>query len=120
MCIEDWRLGRLIRSQISAAALTVGQTLSIAPSMQRVGVILSTTAIGIAAGTSETITIDGKIWGLLYTGGNPLIFLLKDHGDLVTKSFVITCGANAANVAITELFLPESVLKERPEELQQE
>jgi hypothetical protein len=112
MCISDWRLGRLIRSQTTSAALTVGQTLILPPNAQRVGVILSNSIGTLGSANSATVAIGGVNCFLICGALPPLSLTLKDYGDLITKQIVLTCGTTAATIFATELFLPESVLSE--------
>jgi hypothetical protein len=118
MCIEDWRLGRQIRSQLTSKALTVGQTLSVPISMQRVAITLASDPSSAVFNEQCSVTIGGLFFCVLQVSQSLIHMTLLEHGDLVTKQFTVTCGANPRSIVIVEYFLPESVLSD-PLESQQ-
>lgn len=112
MCISDWRLGRLIRTQINAKSLTSGQTISVPANPARVGIILAMSTPQTLTANVVTVTIDGVLWGHINGYMPQLRFHMNNDGDITTRSFLLTNGTITQTLSITELLLPESILAE--------
>ena len=110
MCVSDWRLGRLVRSQNTQASTAAGTGLVYLPNRNRIGITLSLTIGGVSAANSMIVTFDnGAIF--LITHGNPNIHMtLCTHGDFVNRGFVVSAGAVLTTLTVVEYFLPEEVL----------
>jgi hypothetical protein len=113
MCIDDWRLGRLIRSKITAASIAGAGTLTINPNMQRVGIQLSSASPSVVIGSFITVTIDGNLICYLFSSIPTVTYNFAEDGDIPTKQFILTNGnaVTATNVSIIEWFLPEEYIQ---------
>lgn len=112
MCVNDWRLGRLIRSSFSASYPTGNPALiGIKPSQDRVGIMFS----GDDSGAPFFIYVwkggvPVRLATISYVAG-PLLLTLATHGDLPTMGFSLedsTLGGHP--MYVTEFWLPESAL----------
>jgi hypothetical protein len=112
MCVNDWRLGRLIRSRVTTFTSPATLDQLAARNADRVGITFSV----FEAGSDLTILVDeagsGKSFVVL-TPNYPWIHLtLQEHGDLPTKRFRMGANVPALNITVIEYFLPERVLSE--------
>jgi hypothetical protein len=111
--MDDWRLGRLIRSKITAATIVAAGTLSVNANMQRVGIRCSIATSQIVVPGGVTITIDGQLAVILFSSFPTIDFTFADDGELPTKSFLLTNNTSATNMAVSiiEYFLPEEYIQ---------
>jgi len=110
MCVSDWRLGRLIRSQNTQVNTAAGTNTLFLPNRNRVGITLSLTVGGVSAANSMIVTFDNGA-AFLITHGNPNVHItLCTHGDFVNRGFVVSGGAVLTTLTVVEYFLPEEVL----------
>jgi hypothetical protein len=110
MCMGDWRLGRLIRHQITAWDTAAGTGLIIMPSLQRVGLSISLSTFATAVTNSVTISIDGIVSGQMSQAVPFRHIDMLHFGDLPTRKFSVAgLSGNAAGVWI-EYFAPEPAL----------
>lgn len=115
MCISDWRLGRLIRSEVVAIDTSVNATPSIAANPDRVMLLWS-----LANTTSLTaglvVSMDGQPLFVL-NSSQPLLWLrLSDHGRICQHSYSsVKVGAANVTGSIISFTLPESVIQDEIE-----
>jgi hypothetical protein len=130
MCIQDWQIGRLIRSAASRFICNgSGNQEMLRRNKDRVAVSFAATGVDIiwirpgpSVGSNDMfplVTVVSNSIGLdtlttidYYTHH----FTTKDHGDLPALDWVAS-GAASAEILIVEYFLPEDVLYLTPEEL---
>lgn len=111
MCQSDIRFGRLIRSVTKVGTLASGGTLSVAANPQRIGFVVATASLLLTGPTIVTLTVDGNLITMLGSGGPLQAFDIRQHGDFVTKSILLTNGTSANTpVSITEFLVPESAI----------
>lgn len=114
MCIQDWRLGRLITSVERTVAVTGPATVDIPRNTQRVLLIFSTrdAAISIQIGTE----VDGVMQDFLTLGQDVTHFEVnaRRHGDWPTHRFQITIAAGIENLTWIEGYMPERYLHVPP------
>lgn len=116
MCISDYRLGRLIRSQLDSQSVAVGTPITIPQHQNRVGIIINTSAVISVITSFVIVTVGGVAVGKLWSSAPTIAFLLKEHGDLCQKEFTLTATGTTAACGIVQLFLPESVIDAAIEE----
>lgn len=116
MCLNDWRIGRLIRSQNTQANTAAGTGLTFLPNKNRIGVTFSLTTGGISVANSMVVTFDGAAPFLITHGEPNLHMTLCTHGDFVTRGFVVSAGAVLTTLTIVEYFMPEKYLAAALEE----
>jgi len=110
MCINDWRLGRLIRSSAQAFSTVTGAGITLKPNKQRVGILFSTTEEPVSGLAGWVLTFDnGAILAGLYPSAFVNINILT-HGDLPTHGVTVRKSESEIIGAFTEFFLPETVL----------
>lgn len=111
MCVGDWRLGRLIRSQVTSVAHASVSSLIALPNKDRVGILLGYSSGTISVNNSVAISVNDTL-AFMIGGGKPVLMLsMRDHGDLVCQKFsAAMIGASTGQVSFTEFFLPESYL----------
>lgn len=114
MCIQDWRLGRLITSVEKSAALVGPASVTIPRNQQRVLLIFSTrdAAIEITLGTE----VDGAIQDFLNLSQEVTYFQIdaRRHGDWVTHEFRISIALGNETVTWVEGYMPEDYLHVQP------
>lgn len=109
MCINDWRLGRLIRSQAREYSLGVGGTLAIQADQNRVGISFMM-AMGATA-SSVTISVGGvSLVSLAQFEQLEAHFTLATHGDLPTRDFIVARRSGTALGSVVEYFAPADYL----------
>lgn len=109
MCIGDWRLGTLIRTQVTTVSLAVASTI-ITPNAERVGIMFKVGTL--AGGAVPELSVDGVLLGNFLVGFSPpaFDFTLATHGDLPTRQFTITNGVGTATIGVLEMFMPQSYI----------
>lgn len=118
MCFMDWRIGRLIRSEVTTIPGLAG-FVTFRPNRQRVGIsFLPPPGNAIIGGyvpgvIQVAVSRDGVsfIGGTLCASDKELHFTLATHGELPTLGFGAgTPGGQNENATVIEYFAPESVL----------
>jgi len=123
MCINDWRIGRLIRSVFYPAEGHVGSTLTLPTNYQRVGLTL--TAIETAVPTGGGILAqDGSTGNTIFMlSPEASIFhcTLATHGDLPMRRWFFTpVGGTTLAFSVIEYIAPEEYLASALEQFQTE
>lgn len=125
MCFMDWRIGRLVRAQITQLESQAGFPIVLKRDMTRVGLTVSNVyapaavgeQLGIIEVTPQPTDGSGAGQGLI-VASNPLHLTMATHGDLTTWAFSIT---NIGNVdgggLVIEYIAPEWLLALGIEEL---
>lgn len=109
MCLSDWRVGRLIRSQLRQLDAASGPSYTIPGNRQRVGIRF---IYAETAGTSAQFlggVVDGIALILVGFQNPNTLFTIETDGDLPTKEWTLVASA-AIDFAVIEYFLPEDVL----------
>lgn len=111
MCISDWRLGRLIRKQITPFGLAAAGTASVGASRQRVGLMICAFGSAAGANTGGQITTSGTVVGLVGNATPIIQFTLDQNGDFCQEPFTVTAtAATTLTGCFVEMFLPEDVI----------
>lgn len=110
MCVGDWRLGRLIRSQGTDFSTSVASQLTFQRNAQRVAVMIAIDPLfAMSTGVTE-LTFD-NLAVVTVNFYNPMsIISLQTHGDLPTHKFTIAASEDVVTGTITEFFMPEHYL----------
>lgn len=117
MCLQDWRLGRLLNFSVKnvPADLTSGDIVQ--PNQQRVGLSMSfldgqeaDQSGGVLTWDQTLISVDGVRIMVVEPYVYNYKFDLLSHGLLVTKKWSFSQYILHANIAVVEWFLPEDVL----------
>lgn len=111
MCISDWRLGRQIRTQITAFSLTTAQVQQLAANPQRVGVTFGLTVPTTGALAAAVVRIGGIEHRSLSTENPSYHITLATHGELPTLACAVVSKAGTMTGSIIEYFLPEEVIQ---------
>lgn len=111
MCIQDWRLGRLMRTVTYRQTITAPAVVSIPRNPQRVYIAFSTRdqAISIILGTE----VDGTMVDFLTLAQSQSSFYVssRDHGDWPQQAFQISLALGGPEVIRwMEGYLPEEYL----------
>ena len=114
MCVNDWRLGRLIRSQFTLLTTPGTPSKLVNASQQRVGIRIAptfadNTTIMILYARKGSTNIPLKSMSLFDPAFEAT---LAGDGDLPTYEFRFDDGGSNVDVGIVESFLPESALTE--------
>jgi hypothetical protein len=116
MCMGDWRLGRLIRHQVTAWSTGAGTGLTILPNQQRVGISITIATLSVTTAT-VVLSID-QIAANLMSNNVPFRHLtLLDYGQLPTRRFDVAAGVGTASGVWIEYFAQEDMLAIPFEEL---
>ena len=111
MCVGDWRLGRLIRSQVTSVAHVSIASLIALPNKDRVGILLGYSSTTAAVNNAIAISVNDVTAFMIGCGKPTLMLSMRDHGDLVCQKFTAALiGASTGQISFTEFFLPESYL----------
>lgn len=115
MCIEDWRIGRLIRTKRTTFINVNGNTLTFLPDKDRVFF-----AVGIdIQATQQAFRLQIKVDGLIFTSLNNNVTLFRctypDFGELPTFQWDLVSIGVSFQGAVIEGFLPEAVLRDNLE-----
>lgn len=120
MCVQDWRIGRLIRAQSSSTVLGVGQTLTIPSNKQRVGITFDFNDQITAIGSFIEVRVDGNQFTILWSVKPIIHWTVATHGDLSMREISFTTVATGATMGVIEYFLPEEFLTAGLEEFKKE
>lgn len=110
MCVNDIRLARQVRSKATNYNTTGPVATTFQRNAQRVGITIARDAAVLGATAATVVTFDN---GSVIQMGSALStyhLTAVEHGDLVTRGFVVTAIATQHTGVITEYELPESVL----------
>ena len=110
MCIGDWRLGKLVTVRVANTTLSIGATLDIPANPNRVGLMLA----GTQASTTSAVKIstDGVFFDSMKSGEFLRLYTLQTHGLLPTLAIRVTgAAASAAEVGVTEFFMPAEYIQ---------
>lgn len=114
MCLNDWKLGRQIKSVGSTVTLAALAASTIPPNQQRVGIRVALDFTALAALDALAVSVNGVNVGFV-TVNTPFVQLtLANDGDLPTKAVTVTDNGPGSTAQITEFFLPETVLSGAP------
>ena len=116
MCVGDWRLGRLIRSQTFDWDTNVLSPQPIAANPNRVGLSVSGHTLSSTVTAGHRLRSEGKVIRYLLATTSFYHLSLWEHGDIVTKAFDIAVSTTVAVGTWTEYWLPEEVLQAGIEE----
>ena len=112
MCINDWRLGRYMRTSFRVLSSIDVAPLVVPSSRQRCGILFNIQTIAELGGAAMTIQVDGVTLLHQTLFQESRILTLDKDGDIPTREF--TCIVNSAvaiNIGVTEFFLPEEYLE---------
>lgn len=118
MCMADYRISRWVRTTGAHYDLTAGQSVTIPPNKQRVGIQFSCTDTpGNIWMAIDKLAALGDM--MLYTqNSGPLKFTFADDGDLPQRMFSISnVSMSNGNLYIIEHWLPESILERELQQL---
>lgn len=110
MCLIDWQLGRLIRSQKTIMPAGLGTTLAFGGSQQRIAVNVAGTGSSFGSTTVGTVAINGVDTFQLDATVHFVYYNIKDFGDLPMQPFTLTQTVVGRVYCIVEFFLPEEFL----------
>jgi len=116
MCLGDWRLGRVIRHQITNFTNTVATYQICAANNQRVAVNIAAVGVNFPTTYFVDVQIDSLMVFHLTGTVNFVHFDITQYGDLPTKSINIISTLSVGSIAVIEWFLPEDVLSAGIEE----
>lgn len=110
MCVNDWRLGRLVRSTGKNIAIAPASAIVVLPNKQRVGLCFAFNNDPLAAGSTFSVTFDnGVIIGS--QGFFPYLMIsLLEFGDLSTHGATVAGFSVAGVVNVSEYIMPEEYL----------
>jgi hypothetical protein len=112
MCINDWRIGRFIRTVITTKILAVGTSFTFNANRQRVGFTVGADLnIVVTAAEIGLLSIDGNQFCEFDESTGPLHFSILTHGDLPTKKFTVRAVGTGVTFGIIEYFLSEEILQ---------
>jgi len=112
MCINDWRLGRYMRTNLTGLSVTNGANSVILSNRQRVGILVSILNPDSLAGGHVRVMSGAVGVGVINTFNMVNLYTLTSHGDLPTRQFeLIASVAGPVSVGITEFTLPEEYLE---------
>ncbi len=120
MCIQDWRLGRLIRAQSRAIVLGLGATETFPANKQRVGVTVGIPVANNSSVNFGQLSVDGVLLVHFRNSNNLFEMTLATHGDLPMRPFTLTAFGIAVTFGLVEYFLPEEFLAAGLEEFKSE
>lgn len=119
MCVNDWRIGRLMSLQSTFYSSLAGTGLTYKPSRQRVGLIIKQSILWTATqGCSITFT-DGSIVSMTAYQSELRLSLASD-GPIVQLGFTIASIVGFAVGTVYETTLPESYLAASLEQFKSE
>lgn len=120
MCIQDWRLGRLIRSEARAVVLGLGATEDFPANKQRVGVTVGIPFANNSSIVFGQLSVDGILLVHFRNSNNLFEMTLATHGDLPMRPFTLTGNGTAVTFGLVQYFLPEEFLAAGLEEFNSE
>lgn len=118
MCMEDYRVGNLIRTIQHPATSGIALT-TVPPNPARVGLLLSCTDVGGLANEDVLAVQDvqfGNDYFRLESGAPPFMISMKDHGILPTLQFVLFTLQGTANYTWCEFIMPVEYLAVNPDD----
>lgn len=113
MCVNDWRLGRLIRSNRIGGGTGATTIVLVPQSSVRIGLLITTfDELNLFnSPVSITDTNTGAQLIAVNAQNNQINMSIMTHGDLVQKALTITMASSGvAIVNVVEFILPEEVL----------
>lgn len=116
MCISDYRIGRLIRSQSDTYSVAAGSPQTIPAHRDRVGIYFATSTPILIVTSVVNINCNGVVIAKLWGAQTIQRLLLAEDGDLCTKEFTITAVGSTHVVGVHQLFLPEAAIAAALEE----
>lgn len=120
MCVNDWRLGRFIKTSARTISVTAGTPVPLGSNPQRVGVLLCGDLTDMAGGATYSLEVNGVPVTYCNASIHAELLSLTGHGDLPTKSInVTTFSGGPFTCYVTEFFLPEEFLQKGTKEWQQ-
>lgn len=109
MCVNDWRIGRLMSVQSTFYSSLAGTGLTYKPSRQRIGLIIKQSILWTATqGCTITFT-DGSVISLTAYQSEFRLSLAND-GPIVQLGFTIAAILGFATGTVYETTLPEDYL----------
>lgn len=117
MCMNDWRIGRLIRSKRTFITSSVVDGFTIGASMDRVGIMFTlgsmpsfiTDSLAPSIGAIK-IDADDSTVGQLNAVVPSVIYTLATHGELPTLRWSTSDLGASVDVVVVEWFMPEQYL----------
>lgn len=111
MCMQDFRVGRYIKSIRQFKNMIAADTMTIPANKIRVGVSIGVWSNASAVGTVVTVLIDGVFFTQLGLNNPHLYLSIKDYGDLVQLPMSILNGTTPGTQAhFNEYILDEAML----------
>jgi len=110
MCISDWRIGRLIRSETKIHTPGIGATGTTPANQNRIGILFASLYNNVTVTQWPLLLLDGVQIDILTQNERWRLYTIAKHGNLPMRSWGITTNIAANSVAVTEFFLPESYL----------
>ena len=111
MCIGDWRLGRLIRSEISFFNISSGINITKQRNPQRVGLTVGVIEAPFANTAFIQLMVDDIDFTILPFNRPIFHCTLQTHGDLPTRKFDVGMGSSVVQGAWIEYFMPEEYIQ---------
>lgn len=116
MCIGDWRLGRLIRTNAYSQTPGIGGTYTVRANPQRVGLTIQSFQTTTILVQSPSIAVDNVTVVFLPPTNTIFHCTFLAYGDLPTRKFDITTPGAATVLGIIEYTLPEEFIAAALEE----
>lgn len=110
MCVGDYKIGRLITSNIFQFNATQTDQVVLPPNRNRVGFTVGGNSSASLFLAFETSPANGNNYNISSFGGHAYYSLLL-HGNLVTKEVHLTSSSPSTDVQIVEFILPEAALE---------
>lgn len=122
MCFMDWRIGRLIRSNVIFANDGGNSAITLSPNQCRVGITFVNTADYILATPNEVVIQDsnGNVIHVISQYQPPWHITIATHGDLPTMGFISSNDVGAQANCVIEYIAPEWLLQLGIEQLKRE
>lgn len=117
MCVGDWRLGRLIRTQFTRVSLAGFALTNIQANPQRVGIFIGDVTTTAAASTPSALDFGGTTMFSFCGESGPLLITMATHGDLSTRAFSVRAGSIGLACTFAEFILPEEVIAQALEDV---
>jgi hypothetical protein len=109
MCINDWRLGTLIKFEITTFTLTISSRV-FARNQNRVGIEIrqnTQTATG-----PIVLAVNGIAFGTLLQGlgGSTALWTLENSGQLCQQEWTLSNTAGVVTATVIEYFAPTGII----------
>lgn len=111
MCVSDWRIGRLIRTQATAFDSTVPTGLTYNPNRQRVGILIVPTPSAFAVTQVVIATFLNGTKIVFDATAQAKLLSMQEFGELTTFGFTLTVVGTITTGVVTEFFLPEEIIQ---------